>query len=926
MGADKGKNEPCVLVIGGGVAGATAAERLGRAGIGVDLVEKQPDIGGHAADMGCKATDTCLRCNVCVADEIFRSARNATNVRLHTSALLQELQPGSNGKRFRAILSQSGTGKSGSVAVDADAVVVAAGYEPFDPVENSSYRYGGIPNVITGIEAERQLGEQSRITRPSDGEIPGRVAFIQCVGSRTEEACRRPEDTDYCSAVCCSYALRMGQRIKHQAPESDVTVFYMDIQNFGKGFDEFYSQCKDTMRFVRSRPYELHVGKDGAVVVKYTPESAEDEDGKSVCEEEFDLVVLSVGIRPPADAWGLSDLLGVPLDECGFFGLKNASAFPDLQKEGIYVVGACESPKDIAGSIAQAEAVSTAILADGVVKPARPAPADNLMNRPLDYVRPDTPKTRRKTVCGDVVVVGGGVAGMQAAVTMADMGHGVTLVHRGAELGGTASAMPELYAYLDGDAREASNGVRKTVADLAERVKANKRIQVRSGARVAAVDGEVGDFAVMIGANGNSEVQRAGAVVLACGSGLESAAGSVGGDVRNVVDMKQLAERIRAGDVPQRVAFVADVTCEHGRAVSGQVLSAAGILAGHFGSSVKVFCHSVRVAATGMEKLYRRARDAGVTFAKAEKKPQIRAKHKMVSISAEDPLAGVTVTEEFDLVAVADLRPSGNGQGTVRIANLKTGPEGLSQYDDVWLLTSLTSRPGVFVVGAARGNSEYRDALTDGFAAARSVHELLGAKRIEYRDDAAEVDSDKCVLCLTCVRICPHGAIRTDDEKRSASISEISCQRCGVCTAECPAQAITLPGFTDEQMAAEVGSKPHLTIFACENSGLPAAETAAASMKGRKVDLIRVPCAGKVDPRTVLGALENGADKVLVLGCHPDSCRYLRGAGRAERRTRRISEMLEKAGVDGSRVEFGGIASVEPQRFVEYVERGGSKG
>ena len=904
-----------VLIVGGGIAGATVARRLGQAGVTVHLVEKQADIGGHAADMGCKATDTCLRCNVCVADEIFRSVRSAPNVCLHTSSKLHGLEPGRNGTRFMAVLAPSG--KDEPVTIGADAVVLAVGYEPFDPVENSAYRYEAIPNVITGIEAERQLSDRNRITRPSDGEVPGRVAFIQCVGSRTEETYRRPEDTDYCSAVCCSYALRIGQRIKHQAEDSRITVFYMDIQNFGKGFAEFYARCKERMRFVRSRPYEVRPGRDGSVMVKFTPESVAVGEEKAVCEEEFDLVVLSVGIRPPADAWRLSDLLGVPLDDQGFFGRKCASAFPDVQQEGIYVVGTCESPKDIAGSMAQAEAVSTAILAGDGVKPARPVPAGNLMNKPLDYVRADTVKTVRKAVNGDVVVVGGGVAGMQASLSVAEMGHGVTLVHGDAELGGMALAMPELYAYLDGDAAKAAAGVRETVAALTRLVKANKRIRVRSKACVRAVDGEVGDLAVRVGTNGKSQVLRAGAVVLASGSGLESAAHSVGGGSRNVVDIVQLAERMRTGDVPARVALAADMTGEQGRAVSGQMLSAAEMLARQFGCTVKVFCRNVRVAATGMESLYRRARDAGVVFAKTDRKPRIRVKREVVSISAEDSVAGVTVTEDFGLLVVADLQPSESGQGSVQVANLKAGPEGALQYDDVWLLTSRTSKPGVFVVGAARGNSEYRDALTDGMAAAQAIHALLGAKRLEIRDDAAAVDTDKCVLCLTCLRICPHGAIGIDTENKAASVSAAACQRCGLCAAECPAQAITLPGFTDEQLAAKVGKKPKVTVLACENSAIPASRATTA---GEKVDLIRVPCAGKVDPLTVLGALERGAEKVLIIGCHPESCRYLQGAGRADRRVARLQKMLAKAGVDASRVEFKGIASVEGQRFVEIVK------
>jgi len=274
------------------------------------------------------------------------------------------------------------------------------------------------------------------------------------------------------------------------------------------------------------------------------------------------------------------------------------------------------------------------------------------------------------------------------------------------------------------------------------------------------------------------------------------------------------------------------------------------------------------------------------------------------------------------MVVMADCRALAEDADALNVTSgLRSGPDGGLQYDNVWLLPTLTNRPGVFVAGGARGNSEFREALMDGLAAANEIHELLVDGKIEIRSDTAVVDTDKCVLCLTCLRICPHGAIEIDSEKDAAYVSPVSCQRCGICAAECPAKAITLPGFTDEQIAVDVGSKPRVTVFACENSALPAADAAVLNgyKYGSEVQLIRVPCAGKVDPSNVLSTLENGADKVLILGCHPESCKYLTGATRAEKRIKRLREMLEKAGLDKARVFFGGLASVEPAKFADYV-------
>ena len=370
-------------MIGAGIAGAAVATRLGRAGLSVHLIEKERVIGGRARETGCKATDTCRRCNACVADEILRNVGAVPNVRVCTGTELLALQAGNNGSRFTALLGPSccaseeavedtsagavyggGVQLSGETTVDVDAVVVAIGYEPYDPKENPAYGYRAIANVMTGIDAERVLAAKHRLVRPSDGEQPQRVAFVQCVGSRSEEIYRRPEDTDYCSTVCCAYALRMARQLKYQAEDAEITVFYMDVQNFGKGFNQFYSECRSVMRFVRSRPYEIRASADGAVRVKYTPDSGVAEGDGCVCEEEFDLLILAVGIRPPRDARALADKLGVALDDQGFFGLKGVAALPDLQRSGVFVAGAGESPKDMAGCIAQADAVSARILSE----------------------------------------------------------------------------------------------------------------------------------------------------------------------------------------------------------------------------------------------------------------------------------------------------------------------------------------------------------------------------------------------------------------------------------------------------------------------------------------------------------------------------------------------------------------------------------
>ena len=528
--------------------------------------------------------------------------------------------------------------------------------------------------------------------------------------------------------------------------------------------------------------------------------------------------------------------------------------------------------------------------------------------------------TAERSCRTDVVVVGAGVAGLQAAVSLSGLGHSVTVVHRGQTLGGAAAETPELFGYVDDSTTAAAAAVRHQVEELARLVAESDDVSVANATDLKDVSGHLGDMQVTVGTNGSSQRLPAGAVVLATGAATEPATDVVS-SARSprVTDVRGLLAMLRSGSVPGRIAIVMDMVEEQGRAVSGQVLSAAH-LAARAGVAVKLFCGSVRVAAPGMEALYRRARGAGVIVCKCPSPPSIKVGGASVSVTSEDTIAETVVSESFDLVVVGDLRQAAaSGALPAVVAGLQGGPGGAMQADDVWLLPTSTNLPGVFVVGAARGNSELREALTDGMAVAGEVHAALGDGKLAVCDDAAVVDPDKCVLCLTCVRLCPHGAIAIDGQKGAAAVSDVSCQRCGLCAAECPAQAITLPRYTDAEMSADVGDAPRETVFACKNSAMPASAAAAGREYGSNVQLVMVPCAGKVDARTVLEALEKGAERVLILGCHPESCKSLTGSARAARRVQRIVAMLEAAGVDASRVRFGGISSVEPARFVSYV-------
>ena len=233
--------------------------------------------------------------------------------------------------------------------IEVGSVILAPGYEVFDARLRPEFGYGVYPNVVTSIEFERLLSatgpHRGHLLRPSDGTIPERIAFIQCVGSR-DTTC----GNDYCSSVCCMYATKEAIIAKEHVHFVKPTIFYMDVRAHGKGFDAYYERAKSEygVRFIRcmvSRVREQFKTKN--LLLTYL-----NEEGK-IEEEEFDLVVLSVGMVPSKGTMEMVKRIGVELDGYGF--CKTHSFMPtSTSKPGIYVCGAFQSPKDIPETVSQA--------------------------------------------------------------------------------------------------------------------------------------------------------------------------------------------------------------------------------------------------------------------------------------------------------------------------------------------------------------------------------------------------------------------------------------------------------------------------------------------------------------------------------------------------------------------------------------------
>ena len=335
-----------VLILGGGIAGLTAALALNRLGFSVELLEKTGALGGTARNFCCKATDICRQCGACLVNDTLRSLTLAALAEAPALDVRLESELTEINREAKEFL-YSYRGPEGAGEGRAEALLLATGFTPFRAEEKPQYGYGRLPNVLTGLDLEKQIKETGQVLRPSDHQPPQSIAFIQCVGSRDLHL-----GHPFCSQVCCGYALRLASLIRHRNPETAVTIFYMDIQNFGKDFSRFLEEARQQLRFIRAIPGDIQGGENDRLQVTY-----QQEDGRPSQKETFDLVVLSIGIMPGADLIGLSQKINLPLNADGFLAQKG-TRFSLSPAEGVFFAGTVSGPKSIARSVSQAQQAS----------------------------------------------------------------------------------------------------------------------------------------------------------------------------------------------------------------------------------------------------------------------------------------------------------------------------------------------------------------------------------------------------------------------------------------------------------------------------------------------------------------------------------------------------------------------------------------
>jgi heterodisulfide reductase subunit A-like polyferredoxin len=815
------------------------------------------------------------------------------------------------------------------------AVVLCPGFEKFDASLISQLGYRKYHNVVTSGEFERMLSAsgpyQGELLTPSNKKPPKRIAWIQCVGSR-DRSCNR----EYCSSVCCTYAIKEAIVAKEHVPhELEETIFYMDMRTQGKDFDRFYERGKEEgIRFLRARAYRVEESDETEdLSVRYL------ENG-SAATAKFDLVVLSVGLQPSEETVKMAKALDLQLNQYGFC---NTAALSPVQtsRPGIFVCGAFSGPKDIPETVMQASGAAgcaSVMLAPSrntltkkkeypqerdvtaeepkigvfichcginiggvvnvpevtefaktlpkvvyaennlytcsqdtqerikekireynlnrvVVASCSPRTHEPLFQETIreaglnkylfemanirdqcSWVHMHEPEGATQKAKGLVkmavakaalkkplrplslpinrsaLVVGGGVAGMTAALTLADQGFEVDLIERSGELGGMAR---KIYYTLEGE------DVQSYLSQLIRRVEEHSQITVYTGAYIVDAYGYVGNFTteIMRGRGMAIETIEHGVTIIASGAReLKPDEYLYGRDPR-VLTQLELEEAITKehpdiADCDNLVMILCVGSRNGERAYCSRICCNQAIKNALKLKEIKpemnVYLLYRDMRTYGFyERYYQEARQRGIIFLRyePEDKPRVsRIKQNgryLLRIELNDPVLGEEVAINANLLALSV--PVVPPEEARELATFYKVP---LNEDNFFLEAHVKLRPvdfatdGVFLCGLSHAPKSISESIAQAKAAASRATTILVKDTLLAEGVVSEVTEENCGGCGICEVLCPYRAITVDREKKVAVVNEALCKGCGTCCSACPSGAAQLRGFRREQISA----------------------------------------------------------------------------------------------------------------------------
>ena len=870
---------------------------------------------GYTEEEAVAEAERCLACGICSDCHLCETACEA-----HAIDYLQREQ---------------------KLELNVGAIILAPGYELFDASAKKDLGYGRYPNVLTSLQFERVMSASGpysgHVLRPYDHKEPKRIAFLQCVGSRDAEH-------DYCSSVCCMYATKEAIIAKEHLGEGlQCDIFFMDLRAFSKGFEQYYRRAKELgVRYIRTRvPTIQEVPATRNLVLRYLGEH------DVPVSEEYDLVVLSVGMEPPKNVAAIAERFGVALNQFNFCG---TSLFEPAEssREGIFVAGPFGEPKDIPETVMQASAAAANALsllrdsrgtlvgpkqypAERDVKGEEPrvgvfvchcgtniggvvnVPAvvdyaktlpnvvyadDNLytcsndtqelikekivehgLNRVVvasctprthealfrntlretglnpylfemanirdqcswvhmhepekatekskDLVRMAVakarllePLTRRSVkINKSALVIGGGLAGMTASLSLAEQGYDACLVEKEQALGGN---LRHIHYLFNGESPQ------DELRRLRDLVTANDRIRLLTGATIGSIEGTIGDFRTEVAVNGESTEIKHGVVIVATGAKEYQPTEYLYGQDERVITQRQLEERLVSGDTflaangkrgPKTVVMIQCVgSRENGRPYCSRVCCSEAIknalMIKKLSPETPVYILYRDIRTYGFrESYYTEARKKGVIFVRYEEdsKPEVSTNGHGLKVGVVDQTLGMPMTISADLVVLsAGIHPNDSNHQIAQFLKVPLNGEGFFLEAHMKLRPVDFMTDGVFLCGLAHSPKTIDESILQAQAAASRAATILAQDSIEMEANISEVVDENCDGCAYCVDTCPFKAITLleymwhGSVKKVVDANETICKGCGCCEATCPKKGVFVRGFTLDQIEAQI--------------------------------------------------------------------------------------------------------------------------
>lgn len=927
------------------------------------------------------------------------------------------------------------------------AVIVATGYDTIDPHALREFGYGRHPDILTGMEFERLLTSagptQGEIVRPSNGEHPHNLLLVLCVGSRDRRFVR------YCSRFCCMYSLKHAyQAVDHGI--QDVTIMYMDIRAYGKGFDEFRQRVRDgKVRFIRSRPAEIRPGTDNRIHVRY-----EDTADGHIKNDEYDLVVLANAVVPSAGSAELARRLGIEIDEDGFFKVtESRGGMIASTRPGIFIAGCASGPKDIPDSVAQGSGAAGASLrylshrtwpepcavetkvdlerprigvfvchcgsniagvvdVEHVAKAALTLPdvvfsshqmfscAGNTQKEIEEAIRREnvnrvvvaacSPRTHESIFRGvlqraglnpyllvmanirnlnswvhkespqeatekaldmiwmaveharrlqpltpsilplsqSCLVIGGGVAGMTAAIAMAHQGFETFLVEKNKELGGLLNELDEI----------APNGHKaKPIIEELHKQLIQSGVFLFKGVTVEQIGGFVGNFEARLT---NGQELKVGAVIIATGAvpyrTIEFGYGQNTKVLTNLEVEKALSNGGISGDHVTYIGCVGSRFGDKGcsRYCCTSMIHQALRLRRQV-KNVRVLYKDIRTYSRMAEELYEQAQHEGVLFFRydPDSDPQDSVQFDGRSVEFFDTLSHTNIRLPTDtlVLAIGLYPPQDNLSEQLKLSRSNDGFF-MELHPKLGPVETATS--GIFLAGAAQGPKDVRESMDQGYAAAAKAGALLARGVIEKEPLTVHLIEDRCIACMRCVKVCPYHAIEQIGPVKTGRIriNEAACMGCGTCAAECNFNALEMPYFTKEQILSQIDAalathpEEKCLVFTCNWCSYAGADLAGIEKRQYPPSsrLIRTMCSGRFETDFIERAFELGAGAVLITGCRltetGSDCHYNQANRQTWKRYQFWKRMFEKKGVAPERLQLQWISAAEGKEFAAKLK------